>query len=418
MGISRISRCARILLAATVTLSLSMGLGLGTGAAVVTPAGAATKSFIATPNGMVGISQEVLIYAPSLQGQEVTIGFTVGNAGSSLQTIIGSNGYGYITWTPNVAGDWTVTGLGDASIVGTTTITINPMATSIEMFTPNLGAFNLSSTISVVVSAAGGTIAPAGRVSLTLGSAEPIATAGLTPIAGSASSSATFTWTPMTQGLLPIVATYAPSSSAMTASTSPTARTLVSGNPDTVVFRLPTTFRVGQPTTISAVITPANTAGSASFALNNRYLAGSTTLVNGVAPAQWTPTVPGPQTLQANFTGSDAPVITGVNIQTVNVLSPLPSDNVSVSSPGGVWGSDRPITIQRGTALPLTTSAISGGQVLLSVAGPCSINGATITGLGAGTCTVTAATVGGNNFSATSEEFVVTVTAPPRKPRR
>ena len=414
MGMSRISRSARILLAATLTL----GLGLGAGAAVVTPAGAATESFVATPNGMVGVSQQVLIHAPTLQGQAVSIGFEVGGAGSSLQTTIGSNGYGYISWTPNAAGSWTLTGLGNATVAGTTTVNISSMVTSTEMFTPNVATTNASTTVSVVVSAAGGTIAPAGSVSLTAGSAVPVGTNRLTPIAGSASSMATFDWLPLTQGLLPLVATYTPSSSAMAASTSPTARTLFVGNPETVVFRLPTTFRVGQPTTITAVVTPTNTPGSASFALNNRYLAGSTTLVNGVASAQWTPTASGPQTLRASFTSSNTPTITGVNTQMVNVLSPLPSDNVSISSPSGVWGSAGGVSIQRGTAIPLTTSATSGGQVLLSVAGPCSINGAVLTGLGAGTCTVTASTVGGNGFSAISEEFVVTVTAPPRKPRR
>jgi hypothetical protein len=229
---------------------------------------------------------------------------------------------------------------------------------------------------------------------------------------------ATFNWLPLTQGLLPIVATYTPSSNAMAASTSPTARALFVGNAETVVFRLPTTFRVGQPTTITAVVTPSNTPGSASFALNNRYLAGSTTLVNGVASAQWTPTASGPQTLRASFTSSNTPTITGVNTQMVNVLSPLPPDNVTVSSPSGVWGTASGVTLQGGAAIALTTSATSGDPVLLSVAGPCSINGAVLTGLGAGTCTVTASTVGGNGFSAISEEFVVTVTAPPRKPRR
>lgn len=414
MGISRMSRSARILLAATLTL----GLGLGAGATVVTPAGAATQNFVATPNGMVGVAQGVLIYAPTLRGQAVTMGFENGNAGTSLQTTIGSNGFGNISWTPAIAGDWTVTGLGTAVVAGTTTVNISPMPTSTEMFTPNLAATNASTTVSVVVSAAGGTIAPAGRVTLTAGSAVPVGTVTLTPIAGSASSSATFNWIPQTLGLLPLVATYTPSSNAMTASTSPTAKALVASNAETVVFRLPTTFRVGQPTTITAVVTPANTPGSASFALNNRYLAGSTTLVNGVAPAQWTPTVPGPQILRARFTSSNLPTVTGENIQMVNVLSPLPPDNVSISSPSGVWGPNNPMAIQRGAAIALTTSATSGNPVLLSVSGPCSINGAVITGLGAGTCTITAATVGGNGFSAISEEFVVTVTAPPRKPRR
>lgn len=410
----RISRTARVVLAATLTL----GLGLGAGVAAVAPAGAATNAFVSTPNGMVGVAQEILVYAPRLKNQAITIGFALGSAGSSQQTVVGSNGYASMSWTPNLAGSWTISGLGNALSVGATTVNIAAMPTSTQLYVPTNATSNMVSVVAVVVSAQAGSFAPEGSVSLTSGFGVPVGTQSLTPIAGSASSYATFNWQPQVLGPFPLVANYNPSSNATTASASPQATAQIVSNAGPVELRLPTTFRVGQPTALSALVTPTNTAGSAAFQLNGGYLSGSIPLVNGIATTQWTPTQQGNQVITTQFSSTAVGGPSGQVSQAINVLAALPADVISISAPSGPWGPGRPIAIAQGSNTVLTAGASSGGQVLLSEQGPCSINGSVITGLGAGTCTVTAATVGGNGYSANSEQFVVTVTAPPRKNRR
>lgn len=406
----RISRTARTLLAATLTL----GLGLGAGAAAIAPANAATATFVATPNGMVGIAQEVLIFAPTLKGQGISVGFALGSAGTSQQTVVGSNGYASMNWTPSLAGSWTISGLGSAIGVGSTTVTIAAMPTTTTLFTPTNATSNAVTTVSVIVSAQAGTYAPQGTVNLASAFGNAVGTAQLTPIAGSANAFATFDWQPQILGTFPLIATFTPSSNGTLASTSGTANSLIVSNAGVVELRLPTSFRVGQPTVISALVTPTTTVGSAAFQLNGGYLSGSIPLANGVATTQWTPTQQGNQTITTQFSSTAAGGPSGAVSQPVNVLPALPADVISVSAPTGAWGPGRPISIAAGSSTALTTSAASGTQVLLSESGPCAINGAVITGLGAGTCTVTATTVGSSAYSPASVDFVVTVTAPPR----
>ena len=406
----RISRTARTLLAATLTL----GLGLGAGAAAIAPANAATATFVTTPNGMVGIAQEVLIFAPTLKGQGISVGFALGSAGTSQQTVVGSNGFASMNWTPSLAGSWTISGLGSAIGVGSTTVTIAAMPTTTTLFTPTNATSNAVTTVAVIVSAQAGTYAPQGTVNLASAFGNAVGTAPLTPIAGSANAFATFDWQPQILGTFPLIATFTPSSNGTLASTSGTANSLIVSNAGVVELRLPTSFRVGQPTVISALVTPTTTVGSAAFQLNGGYLSGSIPLANGVATTQWTPTQQGNQTITTQFSSTAVGGPSGAVSQPVNVLPALPTDVISVSAPTGAWGPGRPISIAAGSSTALTTSAASGTQVLLSESGPCAINGAVITGLGAGTCTVTATTVGSSAYSPASVDFVVTVTAPPR----
>jgi len=406
----RISRTARTLLAATLTL----GLGLGAGAAAIAPANAATATFVTTPNGMVGIAQEVLIFAPTLKGQGISVGFALGSAGTSQQTVVGSNGFASMNWTPSLAGSWTISGLGSAIGVGSTTVTIAAMPTTTTLFTPTNATSNAVTTVAVIVSAQAGTYAPQGTVNLASAFGNAVGTAPLTPIAGSANAFATFDWQPQILGTFPLIATFTPSSNGTLASTSGTANSLIVSNEGVVELRLPTSFRVGQPTVISALVTPTTTVGSAAFQLNGGYLSGSIPLANGVATTQWTPTQQGNQVITTQFSSTAVGGPSGAVSQAINVLSALPADVISVSAPTGAWGPGRPISIAAGSSTALTTSAASGTQVLLSESGPCAINGAVITGLGAGTCTVTATTVGSSAYSPASVDFVVTVTAPPR----
>ena len=410
----KITRASRVLVAATLTL----GLGLGAGAASIAPANAATASFVATPNGMVGVEQSVLIYAPSLKGQAITVGFALGSAGSSQQTVVGSNGYASMSWTPNLAGAWTISGLGNAIAAGSTTINIAAMPTTIQLMAPTNATSNAITSVTAVVTAQGGDLAPLGSVNVQSGYGQPVGVQGLTPIAGTESSYATLSWQPQILGPFPLVATYTPDSGAMLSSVSPTVTSQIVPNAGAIELRLPGTYRVGTPVALSAIVTPNTTAGTAAFSISSGYASGSITLVNGVATTQWTPTQQGNQIITTAYSSNVAGGPSGRVTQAVNVLAPLPADTVNVNSPTGPWGPGRPISIRQGTSVNLSTSTASGTQVLLSETGPCVINGSIITGLGSGTCTVTAASIGGNGYSAQSEEFVVSVTTKPKKKKR
>jgi hypothetical protein len=89
-----------------LALAASLTLGLGVGATVVTAtsASAAQATFIATPNGMAGVVQEIVLFAPKLRNQVVILGFQINGVGSALQTTMNATGYGSIAWTPSIAG--------------------------------------------------------------------------------------------------------------------------------------------------------------------------------------------------------------------------------------------------------------------------------------------------------------------------
>jgi hypothetical protein len=71
------------------------------------------------------------------------------------------------------------------------------------------------------------------------------------------------------------------------------------------------------------------------------------------------------------------------------------------------------------TAVTVSGASTSGNPVTFAVAGPCAMEGASLTALGAGACTVTATSMGnGGNLKATSANYTINVTPAPTKKRR
>ena len=68
--------------------------------------------------------------------------------------------------------------------------------------------------------------------------------------------------------------------------------------------------------------------------------------------------------------------------------------------------------------MTLAGTSQSGTTVLFSEQGPCAIAGAVLTALSAGQCQVTAISPGNATLTPGSETYTITVTNPPRKPRR
>lgn len=378
---------------------------------------ATTPGFIATPNGLVGVSQSILIKAPNAAGQVVAVQAALGPAVTALQTTIGSNGIGQLTWTPGGAGSWAITGTGTIASLSTT-VTVAPMPTYTVILAPNhLQQGSADNQIVAAAIAPIGTLAPQGNV--TFGVPNGI-TLGSAPLAGNFSpniSYATLSWNPGFSGALPVQATYQPASGGQLTSTSPIAQPNISSAFAPLVARWPSTLYQGQPTLVQGVLGAGQGAGTVAFSFSTGGGSGSVPTQNGVASYQWTPQVAGVQTITVQYTGFN-PGFSGSVTQVVNVLPARPIDNITVTSPAqGTWSQGQPETMTSNATITLSGTSQSGTPVLFSEVGPCYIDGAVLASLGTGTCQVTAFSPGNAQLQPGSETYIVNVTAPPAKPK-
>lgn len=400
------------ILAVVSSAALALGLGLSASA----PASAATNAFIATPNGMVGMQQEIVFRAPSLAGQVATIGFVSGAISNAGQTSVNAQGIGSLAWTPTSAGSWTISGLGSAASIGSTTINVAPMPTATAALVPNLVQTGVTNTITVVVSALDGIVAPAGSVVLRNQNQNVIGTGTLSPSVGTIAT-ANVQWNPTAGDT--VTASYVPSSTAFTASTGDTAQPQTTTSVVTIALRFPPVLYVGTPTVLGAQTGTGVTAGSASFLFDGIGVIGSTpTDATGGIAAPWTPTASGIHTISTQFTSSNGR-FSGTSSQSVNIQPAKPTDTITVTPQGGSpWNPGLPISVQAGSNTVLSATAQSGATVVLDETGPCVINGATMTALAAGQCVLTATSPGSATITGDSATYTITVTAAPTKPKR
>ena len=398
-----------------MALVAAIALVVGLSGLSAAPASAANE-FIATPNGMVGMQQEIVFRAPSLAGQVATIGFVSGAISNAGQTAVNSQGYGSLAWTPTSAGSWTVSGLGNAAVVGSTTINVVPMPTATYALVPNLVQTNVANRITVAVSALDGIIAPSGTVTLRNQNQNVIGTGTLSPYIGN-TSTVSVQWTPVIGET--VTASYTPSSTAFVASTGDTAQPAYTSAVVTVALRFPPVLYVGTPTVLGAQTGTGIPAGSASFFFDGNGIIGSTpTDASGGVAASWTPTASGVHTISTEFSSSTGG-FSGTSSQSVNIQPARAADVITVAPQGGVpWNPGLPISVQAGSTTVLTATAQSGATVVLAETGPCVINGATMSALGAGQCVLTATSPGSASINAATATYTITVTAPPKRTNR
>ena len=406
-----------------IALSAVLVGGVGLGGSLVT-AGAAHAArttqgtFIATPNGIAGVTQEIVVSAPRLSGQVVTIGLQSGGVGGSLQTTIGSNGYGYINWLPSAAGTWTLSGLGSSASLGSTNITVSPLSTSTTLLAPNFAQLAQNAPLTAIVTAPVGNVSPQGTVTVYNQNLNVIASGALAPIAGTSSSSVTMNWLPQANVGSTLSATFVPSNTTVTGSASPQTTVTLFEGVVPIAMRISQYIYVGQPVLLSAVLGTNMPDGTAAFISNLGGISPSINTVNGIANWLWTPNVAGVQNLRVDYS-STVRNSSGSSVQSVNVLPPLPQDSISVSAAGfGTITGGSPVTLTVGQSVALTGSTTSGAPVLFSEQGPCVIAGANIIAVGPGQCVLTAMTPGTAKYTTDTNTYVIGVQAPPRKPRR
>jgi hypothetical protein len=399
------------------TIALALGVTAGIGLTAGAPANAAAKGFIAAPNGMVGVPETITISAPSAAGQTVTIGLTLGASAQSLQTTIGSNGFGAVTWMPAAAGNWAINGLGTIASLGSTSLTVAPMPTYTVLLAQNAVQQGANNSILAAAIAPIGNLAPTGTVTLSTSGGAAITSAPLSGSYGVSTSTATLNWNPSQGGPIAIQASYTPASGGQLGSTSPISQPNSSTALPTIALRWPANLYVGTTTVLQAVVGNGLPDGSAAFSFDGLGISGSIPTTNGVASFQWSPPSTGIHTITVNYTGNK-PGFSGSTSQVVNIQGARVADNITVDPPTQpVWSIAQPILMTAGKTVTLVGTSASGTTVLFSEQGPCVIAGAVLTALSAGQCQVTATSPGNAQLTPGSETYTITVNNPPKKKR-
>lgn len=399
---------------ALCTLTLSMGTVMWQ-----PPIVRSSTASITTPNGIVGLNQQVVVRAPkALIGKTVALLFTSSASSTTLETVINPQGFGVITWTPAQAGRWAITGLNNATALGATAIDVAPMPTITTLFVPNFVQQDVASQIVVRVSAPLGTVPPAGVVTVRAASSQRVmGQATVSGIPNSAHAVANVTWVPPQSGDLPLIATFTPSNSAFTSSVSLISQPQVTTSLPMVGLRFAPVISVGQETAIDAILGEGIPDGSVAFLLDDVGITASMPTKDGVGGFRWTPTRVGVQTITVQFSGPRN--ISSPSSQQVNVLPRKPSDGISTRSPDRAdYSSSTPIVMLAGSTTSLQAGSTSGSPVVLGVSGPCVLNGSQLQALAQGTCTLRATSPGSANYLPNSTEYTITVQASPRRPRR
>ena len=407
-------------------LALALLAGFNAGASDMARASVAT-SYLATPNGMVGVPQAITIAAPIAAGRTVTVGLLSGPAAFTAQTVLGSTGDGTLMWTPTAAGTWAISGLGSIMAAGSTTITIAPMPTYTVLLAQNHLQQGAPNNVLGVVVAPIGVLPPMGTISLATSTGNAIASATLASTTGTASTSsivagstatsmANLPWSPTSSGDIPIKATYAPSSGGQLASVSPMSQPNITTANATVSVRWPAALHAGSPTVVQAVLGQGIPEGSVAFLIDGSTPVGSSPTVDGVASQLVTMPASGVHTISVEYTGKN-PGFSGAVSQTVFVQGARQPDALTVTPSGqATWSVALPITLTAGESVTLAGSSASGTTVLFSATGACYVNASVLTTLTSGECLVTAISPGDAANAPGSATYTVSVVAPAAAP--
>ncbi len=388
----------------------------------------------------VGVPQTITITgmtAPSQSGMCTDAGEpftpTINGVQQPVQNVPVANGTAIITFIPRTAGaaSWT---FGAGSNPGSCTLVIGPAMSISQTPTvsvvsaPTTAATSQPTAVSVLVTAAGtSNYVPTGSVRLNTGLGVNITTMGLTPSfsngainpqapAGATpnSSFAFYRWTPPSTGTYTFQSVYSGDANAL-ASTSQVDTVLATPSGGTIALNAPGIATVGTPIALTATVFPtATTQGSVGFTLNNAPISASIPLVNGVASFTWTPTSPGTFNIGANYMTNDGRSGSAAASPISISAGPASTDGITLIQPGvGPWSPNGVYTLTNGTSFTFTVSTLSGAQATLKDAGPCNLQGNTLTiDTGNGSqCILTASSPGGPGFAPISQSYTILTTS-------
>ena len=397
-----------------LTLSITSALALSVftfGSAQGAPRNTPSP-YVATANAMVGVNQPLNVFVPQARSTSVSFTASLGSTAITLPVSLNSAGFGATTWTPTTSGVWTITGSGLASSVSTQ-VPVLATATSPSVNTPNQLQFNVQSNLTTAyVRALAGSARPQGSITLrkylvgTTG--QVLGTGWLQPTSDPLVSVANIPWTPDAMGAYPVFGTYNQQTPAFAPSVSSVEQPEIVGYAPMVSYRFAPALRVGQASTINAVLGAGIVEGSVGFLFNGIGIRGSVPTVNGVASMIWTPPSEGVYFLRAEFTGNN-PGYSNVSTQQVKVLPALVTDQIAVTVGASTLIPSTPFAMARATSQVVSGIAVSGSPVLFSVDGPCVMAGSRLNAIGKGSCTLTATSFGSATFLGNSVRYSITV---------
>jgi hypothetical protein len=427
---------ARIVGAVTMAGVMLAGLSL----AVAPPAAAANANVTLTgvqASGTVGVPQTLVVTA-SIQGARcgsvlaptATIlgtsnGSTQNIGTATFTTCVGSVFQYSFQWLPSSAGVVFLT----ASVVDSTSSAsrsaIAPVSTTTRITVADTVRLGVPTTLTASVTANGGSLmSPQGTIQFSVvgggGIGGPVALNSAVP------STVQIQWTPAVLGQTSIVATYTPA--AVNGTVNTTCGVSCSSAPDSVqvtssgvliYLANPPGFAVGLPSTITAVVSAFPPTGVVTFTVNGGPIASNVPVPpNGVVTASWAPPLPGPFTVGAYWTSS-AGLRGSAQDTIVASAEPAQSDVISLAPQGqGAWSTTGQYSLRNGTSTTFVTSSSSGAAVSLTVSGPCSLVGATLTlHQGTGQCRLVASSTGGNGYGPAQAIYTVSLASGNQVPR-
>ena len=381
------------------------------------------RDWVATPNGLVGVQQMVIVRASGQAGAMAVVTFQNTSAGTNAgQAAVNSQGFAYLPWQPGAPGAWDISAKVGGSAVGTASIVVAAMPTTTRLLSAIQVRALQAATLVAQVRAVGGEITPSGTIAVRNQSNAIVASGTLSSTTTPGLASANIAWTP-SPGSAILTATYTPDTNSFGTSTSPIATPTVTGGV-AVSLRLPQVSYLGVTETIEAVIQPtfqSPLGGSVAFSLEIDGfpffpMGGSRGISNGVGSTTWTPTQIGPQTVIVQYASANF-AINGTNRQIFNVQPAPTPDRITITPAGAsAWGPGVVGTLTAGNSVALTPAALSGNPVPLSTDGPCVISAGVVTVLGPGTCVIAATSLGnGGSLAASSANYLINVQAAKKK---
>jgi hypothetical protein len=418
----------------TRMVALSAVAALAVAALGATPASAATKpkapSYVAAANGIVGVQQTIRITAPRYAGR--TVGVSIAGPGSTtpVNVTLDGQGLGSTTWTPSSTGTWTVQGTGPFAAATGSSIFVSAVPTVTTLFAPTQvqastaspNENNVASTLVASVSVPSGTLTPAGSVRFSYLNGATIGSAPLVA-SGSGSATATLGWTTPEIGYYTVVATYFPVLGAggftNTGASSDTMQIQTVQAAPSMSLRVPSKFRLGSPTSVTAVVTNAALTGSVAFDTDvngtSTSISPSVSVSGGSATVPWSPVTLGNQIISASFSATNSNASASAS-QIISVMPALTRDPISAGPSGqGQWPIGPSIALPTGARVAIATATQSGSPVSIASTGGCVIIGSTlIAPSAAGSCSVSVSSPGSSAWAPNSATYNFTV-APPAK---
>jgi hypothetical protein len=388
-------------------------------------------------NGAIGVPQNLTITAApsaapcgSVLPPQASVFTTVVDApvfvGQGTFTRCVGSAFQYsFQWLPGAIGPVYVS----AQVIGTNSnamrSAISAITTTTRITAPNPVQVGVPTTVTASVTANNGSLAsPQGAIQFSIQGGGNIG--GPVNLNNAVPSTVQIQWVPGVVGQASLVATYIPAvingqvltTCGSTCASAPD-RVQVTGTGVKMFLANPPTYNLGQPGTITAVVSVVPPSGSVNFTVNGSLIAGNVPVqANGQAQTLWTPPAVGQFTIGANWFGNGGLTAGAQDVVTVGD-APAQADRITVAPVGqGAWSPTATYTLGNGTSITFTTSTASGAPVTLTAPGPCGINGNTLTvPVGNGTCRLVANSPGGNGFGAAQATYSITLVPGTQRPR-